>query len=266
MENLLGVLNAKHATAHEEALLAAGTLAAQLENSFVKYVSAFHPYLMMCLRNFEAFQVCRVAVGVVGDIARAIEGQITPFCDDIMSALMQSLQNQTLHRDVKPAVISCIGDIALAIGAAFEPYLQVSLMMMMQASQTRASEDDEDLIEYVNILRDGILEAYSGIIQGLKDGGKVDLLYPYIEAIMGFLEMVANDGHHDVAVLNRAIGVVGDLGSCIGVRMASYVNKPYVQILFQEGQSCGDEQVKGTTVWASEVIREVLQAASSGSL
>lgn len=112
---------------------------------------------------------------------------------------------------MKPHVLSCFGDIALALEGQFEPYLQVTLMMLLQASQTRAPDDDEDLIDFVNTLREGILEAYTGIIQGLDEGGKVQLIVPYGEAIMGFLENITHDPNKDDEVINGAIGVLGDL-------------------------------------------------------
>jgi len=258
MQNLLQVLQAKKATAHEEAFLVIGSIADKMEQDFEKYMTALGPFLMMGLSNFEAYQVCTVAVGLIGDIARAIEINLAPYCDDIMSALLQSLQNQSLHRSVKPPVLSCFGDIALAIGARYEPYLQVSLVMLMQASQTRAPENDDELVDYVNTLREGILEAYTGIIQGLKEGGRVEIILPYVEGIMGFLEMLSNDGNHDLSVLGRAIGLIGDVSSSLGVRVKDYLSRPFIQALLQEGQSCGDEMIVATVNWASAVVREVL--------
>ena len=209
MTNILQVLQSKNATCHEEAFSATSAVADQLEADFEKYMTALQPYLIMGLRNFEAYHVCVIAVGLVGDIARSIESKLQPYCDEIMSALLQSLQNQSLHRSVKPPVLSSFGDIALAIGGQFEPYLQVSLMMLFQASQTRAPEDDDELIEYVNCLREGILEAYTGIVQGLKDGGKAAALMPYTEAIFGFLEVLSQDETRDIEVLGKAVGLLG---------------------------------------------------------
>jgi len=164
---------------------------------------------MVGIQNFESYQVCRVAVGLVGDICRAIESKVQPHCNEIMTALMQSLQNSSLHRNVKPPVLSCFGDIALAISGAFEPYLQVSLMMLYQASQIQAPPDDDELIEYVDCLRDGILEAYTGILQGLKDGGRSEVLVPYVENILAFLEMLSGDPNMDESVLGKAVGCLG---------------------------------------------------------
>jgi len=236
MTNTLQVLQTKNATAHEEALMATGALADKLLSDFgvsctlnyrlsfnlsyialisplcffQKYLSHFiNPFLINCLENFEAYQVCSTAVGVVGDLCRDVETQILPFCDQIVTALLQMLQNASLHRSVKPPVLGCFGDIALAIGAGFEKYLQVTLMMLLQASGTQAPDDDEEMIEYINTLREGILEAYTGIVQGLKDGGKVEIIIPYIEAIFGFIELLYNDLNKDNAVLSKAIGLTG---------------------------------------------------------
>ena len=170
---------------------------------------ALKPYLMVGIQNFQSYQVCQVTVGLVGDICRGIEAKIQPYCDEIMTGLLQSLQNTSLHRNVKPPVLSCFGDIALAISGAYEPYLQISLMMLYQASQIQAPADDEELIDYVYSLKDGILEAYTGILQGLKDGGRSEVLLPYVENIMLFLEMLSNDADIDEGVLGKAIGCIG---------------------------------------------------------
>jgi len=225
-------------------------------------MDAVKPFLITGLRNFEAYQVCTVAVGLVGDISRAIEGGMQPYCDDIMSALMEALQNSSLHRSVKPPVLSCFGDIALAIGAGYEPYLQVSLMMLLQAAQTRAPEEDDDLIDYVNMLREGILEAYTGIIQGLKDGNRTDLLMPYMDAIMGFLEMLASDrkNDYDNEVLSKAVGLIGDIGSSLGGQIKEQIKQPYVMTLLKEGHATGDSTIVETSNWASQVVQHILTA------
>jgi importin subunit beta-1 len=223
-------------------------------------MDALAPFMMMGLNNFEAYHVCVIAVGLVGDIARNIETKIQPYCDEIMTALINSLQNTTLHRSVKPPVLSCFGDIAMAIGIKYEPYIQISLMMLLQASQTRAPEHDEELIEYVNQLREGILEAYTGIIQGLKDGKRVELLLPYNEAIMDFLEMLSNDENRDYEVMSKAAGLIGDIASSLGPSVRQYLEKPFIEIPLKEAYSSGDESVMETCNWAKSEVQTLLRA------
>ena len=87
-----------------------------------------------------------------------------------MDALVDSLKDADLDRGVKPQVLSCFGEIAMALNGAFEPYLQHSLMLLMQAAAMDVPLDDDEMIDYMNELRESVLDAYTGIITGMHDG------------------------------------------------------------------------------------------------
>lgn len=173
-------------------------------------MNALVPFLIDGLKNYQAFQVCTIIVGLIGDISRAIESEITIYCNDIMNALVMLLQDQYLHRDVKPPVFSCFGDIAMAIGESFEPFLKMSLFMLYSASNVSVPDDDEDLLYYLQSLREGILEAYTGIIQGLKDGGRIDLIQGAdVESMFGLIDRIAGESDKDPEVVSKAVGLIG---------------------------------------------------------
>ncbi|KAI2511256.1 Importin-beta N-terminal domain [Fragilaria crotonensis] len=200
MQNVLRVLQAKSSSAQCEALLAIAAVAFVLGEAFEKYMSALQPFLVAGLRTFSAPEVCKASVGLVGDISRALEGKIHPFTNDIMDALVDSLKDADLDRGVKPQVLSCFGEIAMALNGAFEPYLQHSLMLLMQAAAMDVPLDDDEMIDYMNELRESVLDAYTGIITGMHDGGKLNLLVSYLPAILAFLQKVASDPNKDEAV------------------------------------------------------------------
>mmetsp|Transcript_31990 Transcript_31990/g.98725 ORF Transcript_31990/g.98725 Transcript_31990/m.98725 type:complete len:779 (-) Transcript_31990:668-3004(-) len=163
---LLQVLNNENAIACEEALMTVGAVASTIDHNFEKYLAGLFPFLVKDLRNYSEWQICSAAVGTWGDICRALELQILPYCDEVVCCLLEDLQNPALNRQVKPAVLACFGDIALAIGGNFVKYLSPTLQMLDQAAHTEISKDDEELVEYLGMLREGILEAYIGITQG----------------------------------------------------------------------------------------------------
>lgn len=123
----------KTSTVQEDAFLVVGTMASALEVKFSPYIQAFLPLLYPALKAHEDTQLCTVAIGVIGDISRALGEQSTQYAGPFMQVLLESLQSETLNRNVKIPILSCFGDIALAIGPNFEPYLDTSMGVLRQA-------------------------------------------------------------------------------------------------------------------------------------
>ena len=83
--------------------------------------------------------MCSVSVGVLGDISRALEDAIYPYCDGIMQTLLQNLQSEDVQRTIKPMILACFSDIALAINDNFEKYLP-HVLTMLQSAQVGSPE------------------------------------------------------------------------------------------------------------------------------
>ncbi len=81
----------------------------------------------------QEWQVCQATVGVLGDVCRAIEDQIAPFTEHIMTILLHNLESADVQRNIKPQILSAFGDIALAIGDRFEACVTTCLHMLSSA-------------------------------------------------------------------------------------------------------------------------------------
>lgn len=150
---LLQVLGLRSTTVHEEAIMCVGAMAdalappadppagAAVEAEFIKYMDSFMPHLQQGLSNWEAADVCRAAVGVVGDLCRALGENVAGYCDIIVQKLLEALQAANLDRAVKPEILAVLGDIALAVGEGFVKYLPFTMTMLMQAAQSPMPED-----------------------------------------------------------------------------------------------------------------------------
>lgn len=170
MTGLLQLLNnsSKQATTTEDAFLAVGAMMNALEGNFSRYAEPFVPILCAALQNPAEYQLCSIAVGLIGDLCRALGSGVEVYCNTFMQLLVSNLQSIVLHRSVKPSILSCFGDVALAIGDKFEPYLEVVMMVLQQAGSMRAEKDNYEMIDYVNTLHEGNVEAYVGIVQGFN--------------------------------------------------------------------------------------------------
>ncbi|XP_044477424.1 importin subunit beta-1-like [Mangifera indica] len=257
----LRVFAVRSATAHEEAMLVIGALAYVTGPDFAKYMPEFYKFLEMGLQNFEDYQVCAITVGVVGDICRALEEKILPYCDGIMTQLLKDLSSNQLHRSVKPPIFSCFGDIALAIGESFEKYLMYAMPMLQSAAElsVHTSGVDEDMMEYTNSLRNGILEAYSGIFQGFKGSPKIQLLMPYAPHILQFLDSLYLEKDMDEVVTKAAIGVLGDLADTLGSNASALIQQSVSSREFlNECSSSEDHMVKESAEWAKLAISKAI--------
>lgn len=165
MQLLLQVFTHRGAAAHEDAFMTISYIADKLQGDFNRYIQFLLPILIKSLKTVEEYQVCTVAVGLVGDLCRALGKQMLPYCDDIMRCLIDLLQSAALNKIVKPHVISCFADIALAIEGDFEKYTNLILSMLKQAGDLNIETDDEEIIDYINTLHVAIFESYSGILQ-----------------------------------------------------------------------------------------------------
>lgn len=256
----LQVFSCRRSTVHEEAMLAIGALAYATGSNFAKYLTNFYKYLEMGLQNFEEYQVCSISIGVVGDICRALDEKVIPYCDSIMTNLLKDLSNPMLHQSVKPPIFSCFGDIALAIGEQFEKYMTYVMPMLQGASEHCATLDasDEDTLDYGNQLRRGIFEAYSGILQGFK-GSKSELMGPHVKQLLQFTESVFRDKNRDDEVTKAAVAVIGDLADALGPHTKIFFKGCtfYVELLGECFQS-DDEQLKETAIWAQGMIGRVM--------
>jgi importin subunit beta-1 len=78
-----------------------------------------------------------------------------------------------LAQQFKPAILQCFGDIAGAIGGHFETYLTVVAQVLEQASTVQAgAEGPYEMYDYVISLREGIMDAWGGIIGAMKTSDK----------------------------------------------------------------------------------------------
>lgn len=247
----------------EDVFLVIGVIINSLEGQFTRYLDAFSPYLLSALQNHAEHELCGIAVGIVGDLCRALGPAIIPYCDNFMNALVQDLQSGVLHRDVKPPILSAFGDIALAIQANFEKYLSVVMGVLEQASAMKAESDDYDTIDYINSLREGILEAYTGIVQGLKADNRSDLLMPYVQNMIGLLQLIWMDKERSDEVVKAAIGLIGDIADSLEVQAKPFLVADWISRLIKLGRETRSfsPATKEIAKWAERKVGQVLSSA-----
>ncbi|XP_022662446.1 importin subunit beta-1-like isoform X2 [Varroa destructor] len=245
----------------EDALMAVSTLVEVLGRGFLKYMDAFKPFLVLGLRSHQEHQVCMAAAGVCADISRSIGSEVVPYCDEIMTLLLEALNDPILNRCVKPQILSTFGDIALAIGVEIQKYAEVVLNTLATASQAQVDRSDFENIEYLNELRNGCLDAYTGILQGLKgENGcspTLQVLLPHVPFIVQFVMSIARDPEKNDSLVATSSGLIGDLITTFGQQVLLLVDNETISELLTEGRRSRTHKTKSLSMWATKEIRKL---------
>ncbi|KAL1963583.1 hypothetical protein VTN77DRAFT_8028 [Rasamsonia byssochlamydoides] len=247
-----------------------GAVASALEEDFLKYMDSFTPFLYNALGNHEEPGLCSLGVGLVGDITRALNEKVQPFCDTFMNHMLNILTSSGLRDTLKPSVLVTFGDIAQAIGTQFSTYLSVVGQVLQQASTvTMANDVDADTVHYVISLREGIMDAWGGILLAYKGTPQVVTLQPYVESIFQLLHIVSQDPHRSEGLMRSAMGVLGDLSDAFpNGEFAAYFRNDWVTSFVREVRNTptyGSRTID-TARWAREQVKRQINLATAAAM
>jgi len=244
----------------EEALLLIGAVITAAGPNFNGFMPVFAPYMKAGLENFEETQVCLLATGMIGDLCAALKSQMVAYCEPILQILYTNLRNPSVDRKIKSVIIECFGDIALAIGGEFEKCLGPVVSMLQEASATRLQDgpaNNEEWIEYLNSLREGVLGAYAGIIHGLREAGKLHLFKEHVNAILTFVKEICDDPTHSESVMKASLGVIGDLILVFQQELMVHLqNAPFLSTLVEFAVRSQDPAIRQTGQWLTSLVQK----------
>lgn len=108
-------------------------------------------------------------------------------------------------------------------------------------------------MDYVGQLREGILEAYTGVVTGLKKTEGVNLLVPHVPAILDLVQRSLAEEERIDSLLRLSYGIIGDLADCFPQgQVKQYLLQPWVVAELRAKQRM-DPETKKTMRWAREV-------------
>lgn len=69
------------------------------------------------------------------------------------------------------------------------------------------------MLDYIVSLREGIMDAWGGILLAFKGAPNANVLTPYVESIFQLLSIVAQDQNRSESLLRASMGVIGYVNS-----------------------------------------------------
>jgi len=263
MQLFVQLMNSDNVTVHEEVLMCISTIARNCGPNFSKFLGvnpAQSPIKNILLNGLKCAvqqpDLCRISVGAIGDIARAVQDKITPFGDEIITLLLQNLMANDLEVTVKPYIIECLSDVSLAIGGHFQRYLSHTMRLTIEAGATRIEPNSpEEVVEALNKLREAVLEFFSSILQGLANDNKQFLFCQYIDSICNLIDLVATDKQGTEELAKVACALIGDIVKTCGSGVKPKLHRQSVFTIVQGCNNSQKPEVREIGVWCRSILQ-----------
>lgn len=118
------------------------------------------------------------------------------------------------------------------------------------------------MVEYLNGLRESVLEAYTGIIQGLKGVDEtpsqdVYHLEPHLGHIVMFIKRIVQESENSDSMIASAAGFIGDLCSAFGPHLLTLIDDPTITQFLAAGKRSKVSRIKSLCVYASKEIKKL---------
>jgi importin subunit beta-1 len=211
MVALFAIIDAsnKNTTAAEDVFITISAIITVMGPDFERYLEQFHPLLCLALQNPSAPQLTSISIGIVGDLARSLQTSFAKYSADYMTLLGGLLSSSNVDTSIKPTILSTFGDIAQAICEQYQPYIAPTVEKLLQAKN---SLDGQTSLMDPDALACAILDAYTGMIQGLHVNGYANFFHEFVQYPVDFLHTFSQTmDSYEEYVLRRAVGLIGDL-------------------------------------------------------
>lgn len=221
---------------HDEVFLMVGGLANIIGPKFERYLNAFYPYIIQGVKEWKHTETCVSAIHLIGDITRALEANVTPICDEVMSTCLTLVMDNAIPISIKSSIISLFGDICMAIEGHFQRYLSFVLPVMKAGAEEvvrhSVATEDEDELDLIHEMCLGLIEGFQGVVQGI---GQEDpnALAPYVDTILLLLAYISTDLSREENISRGCVGIIGDLISVYERNITSRIKQPFVKKLIK---------------------------------
>lgn len=126
----------------------------------------------------------------------------------------------------------------------------------------QVDSSNHHMTEYIKELRESVLEAYTGIVQGLKGAEQtanpdVFHLEPHLMHIIAFIKRIAQDGDVSDLMMASVAGFIGDLCTSFGPRLYPLLDDVVITQFLADGKRSKGQRTKMLCTWAAKEIKRI---------
>jgi len=204
-----------------------GALASSMGSRFKKYSSQVWPLVAKGIQMTTQPELFVASLGALVELSRSCPDETTNYLSEIFNHLISLLNDENFDRNLKLSIIITIGDISLGCKDLVTPFIAPLMeiyKMAMTAASASPAQANPDMIEYIEQLRENLLESYICFLHAVADSPNSEELLNYLPGVMNFLATTCTEEYNpSVDYIRNALALVSDVGFIYGNRVSQYV-------------------------------------------
>nr|VZH99051.1 unnamed protein product [Spirometra erinaceieuropaei] len=138
-------------------------------------------------------------------------------------------------------------------------------------ANSQCEPNDLDMVDYLNSLWSSCLEAYTGIVQGLKGDDnqpspQLQFVATHVPFILSFVQHAGSDPICTEEIISSSCGLIGDLVSAFGAEILPIVDVEPIQNILTQGRRAKSGRTRNVAIWATKEIKKMQNAAKADQL
>ena len=242
----------------EEANLALGALALNMDENFAEIFKEYYDFIEFSIKSFNISNLCKSGLSVLLNSIRAINNTafLSEYSERILKVLIEVCTSNDVNRFNKTIAITCIGEVSMVIGMKFQIFLNDIMELLFSACQMgiNINTDDEDTIDFVKELRYELIQTFTCIEFALEENNK--LLVPFVPKIFIFFKQIVNDKVCQRAeILKCMLSFVCDMIKTYGNDMKVICDQQFASDLLNNLKSYQINQYKAEINEQEEILK-----------
>ena len=179
----------------EEANLAFAALARNMGTDFKQIFILYYPYIEYSIKSYSNSNLSQTGLLALLQCITNTQDTINK-TENMIKILIDVCTSTEVVRTNKTIAINIIGELVLIEEINFRPYLETVMELLFSAAQMGVnipSDADDDIIEFVKILRYELIQTFTCIELTFNEKETSHLLNPFIPNMFGFLKSCVDD-------------------------------------------------------------------------
>ena len=220
-------------------------------------------YILFALEERNDFQLCYQALLAVDDIIRNVGREIISTLPNIVSKIKKIINDLNIPRGLKIKCFVIFSDIFMIGDKSNLVYIDDVIQLLIEGIKTSIEEPskdmDEEKLEYLNELREKIVELLTLFFTFLVDYNQTNAISQYIDGFIKYLNKIVEPEYNcKLDLISEICGLLGDLYKQYPGSVELYLTPNALKIIFDKLEESPQQEHKEILNYCRNIMNDLI--------